>query len=134
MDINNKKLQWEMDILYNKLNGKLDRLQTQLHTPTPQPKRQQTASFPRTISLTSIHFTDEEQKLLDLGLQYSLENPMKTSWEHLVMETEHAMKLLDEKLQNPFRILAAKKLKQTNTQHKTPKHHTQTTVTHPKTD
>ena len=51
----------------------------------------------------------EEQKLLDLGLQYSLEKPTKASWEHPFMETERAVKLLDEKLQNPFRILAAKK-------------------------
>jgi len=130
MDTINENLQWEMDILYNKLNGKLDRLQTQLNTPMPKPKRQQTASFPCTINLTSIHFTDEEQKLLDFVLQYSLEKPTKASWEHLVMETERAVKLLDEKLQNPFRILAAKKLKQIHNK----KHHTQTTVTHPKTD
>jgi len=48
MDIINEKLQWETDNLYKKLNGKLDRLQMQLYTPTP--KRQQTASFPRTIT------------------------------------------------------------------------------------
>jgi len=107
MDIINENLQWEMDNHYKKLNEKLERLQMQLNTPTPKPKRQQTTPFPRTINLTGIHFTDEEQKLLDLGLQYSLEKPTRTSWEHLVIETERAIKL-----QNPFRILTAKKLKQ----------------------
>jgi len=59
-----------------------------------------------------MHFTDEEQKLLDLGLQYSMQKPTKTTWENLVIETERAIKLLDDKLQNPFRIIAAKILKQ----------------------
>ena len=54
----------------------------------------------------------KNRKLLDLGLQYSMEKPMKTAWENLVIESERAIKLLDEKLQNPFCIMVAKKLKQ----------------------
>ena len=77
----------------------------------------------RTISLTDIHFTDEEQKLLDLGLQYSMEKPAKAAWENLVIETERAIRLLDDKLQNPFRIMATKKLKQIhNTKHQNATH------------
>jgi len=99
------------------------RLQAQHNNSTAKPKEQQPTSFPRTINLTDIHFTDEEQKLLDLGLQYSMEKPTKTAWENLVIETECAIKLLDEKLQNPFRIMAAKKLKQLhNTKHQNATH------------
>jgi len=47
-----------------------------------------------------------------------MQKPTKTNWENLVIETERAIKLLDDKLQNPFRIIAAKKLKQLrNTNH-----------------
>ena len=112
MDIINENLQWEMDNLYRKLNEKLERLQAQHKASTPRPKEQQPTSFPRTINLTDIHFTDEEQKLLDLGLQYRIEKPAKATWENLVIETERAIRLLDDKLQNPFRIMATKKLKQ----------------------
>jgi len=45
-------------------------------------------------------------------MQYSIENPLKTYWNNLLVETERAIKLLDIKLQNPFRTMAAKKLKQ----------------------
>jgi hypothetical protein len=43
---------------------------------------------------------------------YSIENKLKTYWNNLLVETERAIKLLDIKLQNPFRTMAAKKLKQ----------------------
>jgi len=52
--------------------------------------------------------------LIQLGKTY------ETTWERLVIETERAIKRLDDKLQNLFLILAAKKLKQL---HST-KHHT----------
>ena len=80
MDIINENLQWEMDNHYRKLNEKLERLQAQHKVSTPRPKEQQPTSFPRIINLTDIHFTDEEQKLLDLGLQYSMEKPAKATW------------------------------------------------------
>jgi len=90
MDIINENLQWEMNNHTRKLNEKLERLQAQHKASTPRPKEQQPTSFPRTINLTDIHFTDEEQKLLDLGLQYSMEIPAKATWENLVIETERA--------------------------------------------
>jgi len=123
MDIINENLQWEMDNHYRKLNEKMERLQAQHNTSTPKPKEQQPTSFPCTINLTDIPFTDEEWKLLDLGLQYSMEKLMKTAWENLVIETEHAIKLLDDTLQNPFRIMTTKKLKQLhNTKHQNATH------------
>jgi len=123
MGIINENLQWEMDNYYRKLNEKLERLQAQHNASTPKPKEQQPTSFPHTINLTNIQFTDEERKLLDLGLQYSMEKPTKATWENLVIETERAIRLLDNKLQNPFRIMATKKLKQLhNTKHQNATH------------
>jgi len=80
MDIINENLQWEMYNHYRKLNEKLERLQAQHNASTPRPKEQQPTSFPCTINLTDIHLTDEEWKLLDLGLQYSMEKPTKATW------------------------------------------------------
>jgi AAA15 family ATPase/GTPase len=42
----------------------------------------------------------------------SLEIPLRTYWLNFIIETERAIKLLDSKIQNTFRILATKKLKQ----------------------
>jgi hypothetical protein len=77
---------------------------------TPHGRRQQT--YPRTVNLTNIQFTKEEQATLDLGLQYSLQKSSASSWTTLALETERTIKLLDNKIQDSFRILAFKHLKQ----------------------
>jgi len=41
-----------------------------------------------------------------------MERPLKTYWTNPTVETERAIKLLDIKLQNSNRIMAANKLKQ----------------------
>jgi len=51
-------------------------------------------------------------KLLNNGLQYSIEQPPLKYSTNIIMETEQAIKLIDAKMQNPLRILAAKKLRQ----------------------
>jgi hypothetical protein len=106
-----------METHYDRLNKKLDKLQEKqnIHTQTPETSP---TNIPRTINLTSIQFNDEKQKLLDLGLKYSMQKPKTTTWTNLVLETERAIRLLDDKLQDPFRKIAAKKLKQLyNTNH-----------------
>jgi hypothetical protein len=73
-DIIDNNLQKEMDFYYDGLNKKLDKLQEKQKRTTSQTthgRRQQT--YPRTINLTNIQFTNEEQTILDLGLQYSLQ-------------------------------------------------------------
>ena len=60
--------------------------------------------------------------LLKHGMQYSMEEPLKTYWTSLLVETERAIKLLDRKLQNPYRIMVVKKMKKK-------KSRTQTTTT-----
>jgi hypothetical protein len=64
------------------------------------------------VNLTEIKFTKEEMVLLNESLEHSIEKPLNAYRINLMMETEHANKLLDTKMQNPLRILAAKKLKQ----------------------
>ena len=107
------KLQQEIEMHYNNLNHKLDNLQKNQHGKNKAQHNSKGQHFyPRTVKLTKIKFTKEEMALLNHGLQHSIEKPLKTCWTNLKIETEQAIKLLDTKMQNPFRILATKKLKQ----------------------
>jgi pantothenate kinase len=63
-------------------------------------------------NLTNIIFNEEEMQLLKYGLNYSIVRPTTTYFVNLLAETERAIKLLDGKMQNTYRILAANKLKQ----------------------
>ena len=92
---------------------KLDDRQTNhKKRPTNTTYSQQQAFYPRTVNLTDIIFTKEEQELLDLGAQYSIQQPFRKYWTNLIIETERAIRLLDAKIQDAFRLMAAKKLKQ----------------------
>jgi len=51
-------------------------------------------------------------ELLKYGLNYSTERPASTYATSLAAETEQAIRLLDAKLQNTYRFMATKKLKQ----------------------
>ena len=102
-----------MEAHYENLNKKLDNMQSKYKRNTKTQNNPKGPQFhPRTVNLTKINFTKQEINLLNQGLQHSIEKPLKSYWTNLIMETERAIKLLDAKLQNPFRILAAKKLKQ----------------------
>jgi hypothetical protein len=81
----NDSLHKEMDTHYEKLNQKLDKLQSKLNTTLRKTDRQPQTAYP---SLINIHFTPEEHTLLNLGLQYSIHKPLDTSWKNLVIETE----------------------------------------------
>jgi hypothetical protein len=61
--------------------------------------------------------------LLDLGPQHSIEKPLHTYGNYLIMETEQAIVLLDPQLQEPHQILAKNNLKQIQSQNK-PEHTT----------
>ena len=77
---------------------------------TPKQTKRTTVP-PQNNKLDKNKLHKKEINLLNQGLQHSIEKPLKTYWTNLVMETECAIKLLHVKLQNPFRILASKKLK-----------------------
>jgi hypothetical protein len=87
--------------MYEKLNQKIDKLQRKLNATVRKTERQPQTAYPRTINLTIIHFTPEEHNLLNLGLQYSLQKPTDSSWKNLIIETERAIRLLDDKLLDP---------------------------------
>jgi len=74
--------------------------------------KQQQFFYPCTINLTNIKFTKKELALLDHGMQYSMQKPLKSYWTNLIMETEKAIKLLDVRIQYAFRIMATRKLRQ----------------------
>ena len=87
-----------MESQYEKLNMKLDRLlkEQKGHT-THTTKGEQ---HPRTVNLTNTNFTKEEMELLDMGLQYSLQKPSASTWTNLAIETERAIRLLDDEMQD----------------------------------
>jgi len=102
-----------MEAHYDNLNKKLDNLQSKCKGNTKTTSNSEGPRFhPRTVNLTKIEFTKEGTHLLDLGLKHRIEKPLKTYWTNLIMETEGAIKLLDPKLKDPHRILAAKKIQQ----------------------
>ena len=103
-------LQGEMEQHYRNLNKKLDKLNNSHPQHTKQRHRQEFC--PRTINLTNIKCTKEEQELLDKGLQYNIQQTSKTNWTNLVIETEQGIRLLEVRSQDAYRILAAKKVKQ----------------------
>ena len=66
----------------------------------------------RVDNLTNIRFNREEIQLIKYGMKYSIERPTTTYINNLIDETERAIRLLDTSIQNTYRFLAAKKLKQ----------------------
>ena len=51
-------------------------------------------------------------QLLKYGLNYSIERPVSSYIANLTAETERAIRLLDVKMQNTYRIMSTNKLKQ----------------------
>ena len=110
------KLTQEMEAYYNKLNHKLDALQNKQQDNSRNNERQLGQQFyTRTVNLTKMKFSKEEIFLLNQGLQHIIEKPQDKYWIDLIMETEQAIRKLDIKMQDPYRILTAKKLKQIRT-------------------
>jgi hypothetical protein len=87
------------DILYNKLNKKLDTLQ---HTKSKQIKQHEeyntgmtTTFYTRIKNIkkrSNITFNREEEKILELGLNYAYERPIKRFLQDLITDTENAIK------------------------------------------
>jgi len=101
-----------MKTQYQNLNQNLDILQKQTKKENKIP-RQHTQFHDRTVNLTNIELMQEEIRLLKKGMQHSIERPLNKYWTTLIKETEHAIRKLHSKIQEPYRILAAKKLKRT---------------------
>jgi hypothetical protein len=105
-------IQQQMDIHYKHLNKKLDKLLKKPKCST-QPQHKDDCHFcTRVENLTNIRFTQEEMQLLQYGMNYSIEKPTSTYAANLIAEMERAIRLLDTEMQNTYRIMAEKKLKQ----------------------
>jgi uncharacterized protein (DUF885 family) len=88
-------------------------LHKQAKHPTPSGRsKDQKQFYTRIKNLTNIKLNPEEIQLLNYGLNYSIEKPVATYITNLAADSEQAIRLLDEKLQNTYRFMAAKKLKQ----------------------
>ena len=117
------KLTQEKETYYNKLNRKLDALQNKQQDNSRTNKRQLGQQFYTiTVNLTQIKFSKEEISLLNQGLQHIIEKPLDKYWIDLIMEMEQAIRKLDTKMQDPYRILAAKKTKTNQNNRKSPQH------------
>jgi hypothetical protein len=103
----------ETEALYGKHNKNIENLfEKQKIKMKNQLTNQNQNVYQSTINVTNTKFAKEELTILNYGLQHSLKQPLKTYWLNLIIEREKAIKLLDNKLQNAFRILASKILKQ----------------------
>ena len=101
----------EMEKNYTNLNKKLDRLTRQQKKETKQTYHNDETQFhERTVNLTTIKFDKEEKILIDKGVQYSIEKPIGIYWNDIIIDTEQAIKKLEPRLQEAYRIIAAQKL------------------------
>jgi hypothetical protein len=62
--------------------------------------------------MSNITFTKEHTNTLKLGLQYAIERNPKQYINELIIDTENAIRHLQSNIQNTFRHMAAKKIKQ----------------------
>ena len=66
---------------------------------------------PRIVNLSQIKFTKQQIKTLSLGPSYALEKEPKSYINDLIIDTEVAIRQLDQKSQNVYRHLAMKQIK-----------------------
>jgi uncharacterized membrane protein YheB (UPF0754 family) len=84
----NDILQHETETDYENLNKKLDDLQANSNKRSKNTTCDQQQSFyPRTINHRDTIFTREEQELLYLGAQCSIQQSLKNYWNNLVVKT-----------------------------------------------
>jgi hypothetical protein len=110
----NSQINTIMDQTYEKLNKKLDALTKQshlTHNSTKTKMKTQTQN-PRVINLSEVKFTKEQIDTLALGPNFAIEKDPKLYLHELIIDTENAIRHLDPKIQNTYRFLATKKIKQ----------------------
>jgi hypothetical protein len=118
-----------MNKLYERLNHKLDSLTQKPKNENKHKHKENTQTEnSRVINLTNITFTKEQINTLKLGPQYATEKNPKLYINELIIYTENAIRHLQSNIQNTFRYLTAKKIKQIkdpnrhNTLHKRHQH------------
>jgi hypothetical protein len=109
-DSTEAKIKKKMDTLYSKLNNKLNTLITETTTTCTDTKNRNTHA--KIINLTDTTFNHEHLHTLSLGPNYAIEKDPKHYINDLITDTENAIRHLDPKIQNTFRHMATKKIKQ----------------------
>jgi hypothetical protein len=121
------KLNADMDLVYKRLNQKLDTLTQHVRMDNKTKKHTQTENN-RVINMSKITFTKEQIDTLKLGPNYAIERNPKQYINELIIDTENAIRHLPSSKQNTFRYMAAKKIQQIkesnrhNTMHKRCQH------------
>jgi hypothetical protein len=107
-----QKMKQHYDGLHQKLKGLTGRLQQQNPNKTEKRERElQEQKFHHRIeNLSNIELTNEEVEVLELGPQHCFKKTLRTYLPTLAVETEIAIKTLDTKQQDAYRVLATKKL------------------------
>jgi hypothetical protein len=106
-------IQQQMDNHYERLKKILDQLlQKQPQRPAQSQLKDDRRFYTHVKNLTTITFNKAEMQLLRYGLNHCIERPATTYATNLMAETERAIRLLDAKMQNTYRIMATRKLKQ----------------------
>ena len=106
-----------MELKYKNLQEKMDRLQNKNKNKNRQNYNkfsQNNNSFdpqPRIINLTEMPLTKEQLNILNRGPQYAMETNQNFNINGLIAETENAIKHIDQKWQNMYRIQASKHIK-----------------------
>jgi len=101
-----------MEENYQCLNKKLDQLLQKQQQSTPPRHNDKHQIYTRVKNLTNVRLNKEEIQLLKYGLNCSIERPISSYIANLRAKTEQAIRLLDVKMQNMYRIMATNKLKQ----------------------
>ena len=104
-----EQLHKQMENQYQKLNNKLDRLMNS----TNKQNTRKTVNFqPRINNLSQTKLTKQQIKILSLGPNYALEKEPKSYINDLIIDTEVAIRQLNQKSPNVYRHLAMKQIKQ----------------------
>jgi hypothetical protein len=110
MDSIETKIKRKMDIIYNKLNQKLNMLITYTTTTRKRTKENKHNTHARVINLSNTTFNHEHTHTLSLRPNFAIEEEPKLYINNLIIDTENAIRHLDPKIQNTFRYMAADKL------------------------
>ena len=101
-----------MELHYNNLNLKLDNLMRKQRKTKYNSHKTENQFYNRTVNLTPIQFNPEETAILNKGMQFSIEQPLNRYWNDLIINTNQAIRKLEPRLQEAYKTIASKKLKQ----------------------
>ena len=104
---------------YKNLGEKMDRLQKYSNGHKYNGHNNSTHKMqPKVINLTKMLLTTGQLNLLNKGPQYAMETNLNTNINGIIAETENAIKHMDQKWQNMYRMQTTKIIKRIQEEHK----------------